>query len=137
IFASTSLSPSALPPRREAAFNSWARSLIAARSSFVNPLLFFPGFVSAIVRSCHVASVGARHAENVLRDVGKDEVVRDRRNRIEPCLAELALAVVLCREAEAPGGCGATRPPPATTLRMRAASPCSPPPRTAVPRRTA
>src|SRR2546421_11527432 len=40
IFASTSLSPSALPvrgPRRADAFSSWARSFIAARSSAVNP----------------------------------------------------------------------------------------------------
>jgi hypothetical protein len=63
IFTSTSLSPSALParePRRVAAFSSWARSLIAARSSSVNPLdalpvlllpdccvVFFAGFFSA------------------------------------------------------------------------------------------
>src|SRR5262249_59516009 len=41
IFASTALSPSALSargPRRTLAFNSWARSLIAARSWSVNPL---------------------------------------------------------------------------------------------------
>src|SRR6516162_5275798 len=41
IFASTSLSPSALfalAPRRAAALSSWARSLIAARSSSANPL---------------------------------------------------------------------------------------------------
>jgi hypothetical protein len=41
IFASTSLSPSALvarEPRRAADFTSWARSLIAARSSSVNRL---------------------------------------------------------------------------------------------------
>src|SRR6266487_3120096 len=66
IFASTSLSPSALPgrgPRRAAAFSSWARSLIAARSSFVNPfdalpvvlladcsVPFFAGFLSAIAK---------------------------------------------------------------------------------------
>src|SRR5438094_10474806 len=66
IFASTSLSPSALPargPRREAAFSSWARSLIAARSSAVNPLDALPvvlladrcvpvfaGFLSAIAK---------------------------------------------------------------------------------------
>ena len=39
IFASTSRSPSALAargPRRAAAFSSWARSFIAARSSSVN-----------------------------------------------------------------------------------------------------
>jgi hypothetical protein len=43
IFASTSPSPSALScfaPRRASAFSSWARSLIAARSSSVNPLDF-------------------------------------------------------------------------------------------------
>src|SRR2546426_5725652 len=66
IFASTSLSPSGLPARglrREAAFSSWARSLIAARSSSVNPLDALPvvlladccvpvfaGFLSAIAR---------------------------------------------------------------------------------------
>src|SRR6266487_2470926 len=66
IFASTSLSPSALPargPRRAAAFSSWARSLIAARSSSVNPLdaspvvlladccvPVFAGFLSAILK---------------------------------------------------------------------------------------
>jgi hypothetical protein len=45
IFASTSLSPSALPAgglRRAAAFSSWARSFIAARSSSVNPLGALP-----------------------------------------------------------------------------------------------
>src|SRR5437870_11228053 len=45
IFASTALSPSALVargPRRAAAFSSWARSLIAARSSSVNPLDALP-----------------------------------------------------------------------------------------------
>jgi hypothetical protein len=61
IFASTSLSPSAL---RAAAFSSWTRSFIAARSSSVNFLdvlpiavvllaafcvAFAPGFLSAIV----------------------------------------------------------------------------------------
>src|SRR5947209_4141025 len=69
IFASTSLSPSALPargPRRAAAFSSWARSFIAARSSSVNPLdvlrvavalladfcvPFLEGFLSGIVFS--------------------------------------------------------------------------------------
>ena len=66
IFASTSLSPSALPargPRRASAFSSWARSLIAARSSRVNPLdalpvalladcrvPFLAGFLSAIAK---------------------------------------------------------------------------------------
>ena len=41
MFASTSLSPSgcfAREPRRAAVFSSWAYSLIAARSSSVNPL---------------------------------------------------------------------------------------------------
>src|SRR2546422_6241577 len=68
IFARTSLSPSGLPargPRRAAAFSSWARSLIAARSSSVNPLedlpvavvlladfcvSFFAGFLSGIAK---------------------------------------------------------------------------------------
>ena len=39
IFASSALSPSAL---RASAFSSWARSLIAARSSAVNPLDLVP-----------------------------------------------------------------------------------------------
>src|SRR2546426_2629622 len=73
IFASTSLSPSALPargPRRAVAFSSWARSFIAARSSSVNPLdfllvavvlladccvLFFAVFLSAIARHLHAS----------------------------------------------------------------------------------
>jgi serine/threonine protein kinase len=45
IVASTALSPSALSarlPRRASAFSSWSRSLIATRSSSVNPLDFFP-----------------------------------------------------------------------------------------------
>jgi hypothetical protein len=66
IFASTSLSPSVLPAResrRAAVFTSWARSLIAARSSSVNPLdaspvmlltdccvPVFAGFLSAIAK---------------------------------------------------------------------------------------
>ena len=47
IFASTSLSPSA---SLAAAFSSWARSFIAARSSAVNALGvgFFAGFLSAM-----------------------------------------------------------------------------------------
>src|SRR5215467_6223025 len=64
IFASTALSPSALPALGPA-FSSWTRSLIAARSSSVNPstsflpvtvvllaafrVLFFAGFLSAMV----------------------------------------------------------------------------------------
>src|SRR5947207_709870 len=58
IFASTSLSPSALcvrGPRRAAAFSSWTRSFIAARSSSVNPrdvfVVFVLGFLSAMVSS--------------------------------------------------------------------------------------
>ena len=39
--------------------------------------------------------------EHVLAEVGEHEVVRDRRDRVEPRLAELALDVVLLREAEA------------------------------------
>src|SRR5438445_8699521 len=55
IFASTSLSPSALPargPRRAAAFSSWARSLIAARSSCVNRLDALP---VVLLGDCRVA----------------------------------------------------------------------------------
>ena len=46
-------------------------------------------------------SVAARHAEDVLADVGKDEVRGDRCDLVEPGLAELALDVVLLGEAEA------------------------------------
>jgi hypothetical protein len=46
IFSSTALSPSALPAR--SALASWARSLIAARSSAVKPLDLLP---TAAVRS--------------------------------------------------------------------------------------
>src|SRR6266508_2901337 len=55
IFASTSLSPSTLPargPRRAAAFSSWARSLIAARSSSVNPLDALPVTVALLADFC-------------------------------------------------------------------------------------
>src|SRR6266511_3060901 len=66
IFPSTALSPSALSargPRRAAAFSSWARSLIATRSSSVNPLNVLPiavvlladfcvAFLALIVPSC-------------------------------------------------------------------------------------
>src|SRR5207237_9366218 len=44
-FASTALSPSPLSarrPQRASAFSSWTRSLIATRSSSVNPFDFFP-----------------------------------------------------------------------------------------------
>src|SRR4029453_16604875 len=61
IFASTSASPSARPA---AAFSSWVRSFIAARSSAVNPLkllslavalwVFFAGFLSAIANHLFV-----------------------------------------------------------------------------------
>src|SRR5205085_8800938 len=44
IFASTALSPSAL-----SAFSSWTRSLIAPRSSSVNPLIAFAGFFVAFL----------------------------------------------------------------------------------------
>src|SRR3954451_5416076 len=46
--------------------------------------------------------VGAWHTEDVLSDIRLHEVVGDRRDLVEPCLAELALDVVLVREAEAP-----------------------------------
>src|SRR6266516_6388788 len=55
IFASTSLSPSALSargPRRPATFSSWARSFIAARSSSVNPLDFLPIAVVLLADFC-------------------------------------------------------------------------------------
>ena len=53
IFASRSLSPSALfLLARASAFNSWARSFIAARSSSVNPLDFLPLAVVLLADSC-------------------------------------------------------------------------------------
>src|SRR5919201_5986096 len=55
IFASTALSPSALPargPRRASAFSSWARSFIAARSSSVNPLDFLSIAVVLLADFC-------------------------------------------------------------------------------------
>src|ERR1700716_165263 len=55
IFASTSLSPSALPargPRRASAFSSWTRSFIAARSSSVNPLTALPFTVVLLADFC-------------------------------------------------------------------------------------
>jgi hypothetical protein len=61
IFASTSLSPSALvarEPRRAAGFTSWARSLIAARSSSVNPL---DAFLSAIFHTSMRANFRPSH----------------------------------------------------------------------------
>src|SRR5438445_5009911 len=87
IFASTALSPSALPPRgpgRAAVFSSWARSFIAARSSSVNPLnvlpiavvlladfcvAFFAGFLSAIVSSDLLRVYGAPHASESFDDI--------------------------------------------------------------------
>src|SRR5436190_18848346 len=60
IFARTSLSPSAFFARglrRDSAFNSWARSFIAARSSSVKPLDVLPfvlGFLSAIAKYLHL-----------------------------------------------------------------------------------
>src|SRR5688572_24906788 len=44
---------------------------------------------------------GARQAEQVLADVAEDEVGGDRRDLVQAGLAELALDVVLVREAEA------------------------------------
>src|SRR3954467_11755775 len=44
----------------------------------------------------------ARQPEDVLGEVGEDEVGGDRRDEVQPCLAELALDVVLGGEAEAP-----------------------------------
>src|SRR3989304_4807614 len=55
IFASTALSPSSLSargPRRAAAFSSWARAFIAARSSSVNPLDFLLIAVVLLADSC-------------------------------------------------------------------------------------
>ena len=54
IFASTALSPSALPAPapRCASFNSWTRSLIAARSSSVNPMRSFSVAVVLLADFC-------------------------------------------------------------------------------------
>src|SRR5215472_9186260 len=68
IFASTSLSPSALAPRgprRAAAFTSWPCSFIAARSSSVNPLGTLPvvllaGFCVSFIERFLPASLGCR-----------------------------------------------------------------------------
>src|SRR5579864_4695954 len=49
-------------------------------------------------------SIGPRHPEHVLADVGQHEVVVDRRDAIEPRLAELALDVELDGEAVAAVG---------------------------------
>src|SRR5438477_7039059 len=49
-------------------------------------------------------SVGAGHAENVLGDVGQDQIGRDRRHLVEPRLAEFALDVILLGECEAAVG---------------------------------
>src|SRR3989454_2597981 len=51
IFASTALSPSALPARGPA-FSSWTRSLIAARSSSMNPSNFLPVTVVPLAAFC-------------------------------------------------------------------------------------
>ena len=59
IFASTSLSPSALPARA-VAFSSWARPLIAARSSSVNPLDALP--VILLADCCVPVSAGVLSA---------------------------------------------------------------------------
>src|SRR5262249_9422486 len=73
IFASTSLSPSALSApgwRRAAGFCSWTCSLIAARSSSVNPLDALPVF---LVADCFVpVFAGFRSAiAKFLRDIVK------------------------------------------------------------------
>src|SRR5436305_15326467 len=46
--------------------------------------------------------VRPRHAEDVLAEVGEDQVVRDRCDRVEARLAELPLDVEVDGEAEAP-----------------------------------
>src|SRR5262245_65068164 len=114
IFASTSLSPSALPargPRRASAFSSLARSLIAARSSSVNPLDALPvvlladfcvcfawaslpgaffsdisvSFLVAFRRRTHQLSSGGRA---VSRDVTKNQ---NRGRRLLQCLVRRSL----------------------------------------------
>src|SRR4051794_33698880 len=49
-------------------------------------------------------SVGAGHAQHVLGDVGQNQIGRDRRDLIEPRLAEFALDVVFLGEAKAAMG---------------------------------
>ncbi len=43
-------------------------------------------------------SIGARHAEHVLADIGEDQIGRDRRGLVEASLAPFALDVVFLRE---------------------------------------
>ena len=82
-------------------------------------------------------SVRARQAEHVLADVGEHQVVVDRRDLVQPRLAELALDVVLAGEAVAAVGvqAGVGRLP--GRPRRPAAWPCSPRRRRARRRRTA
>jgi hypothetical protein len=47
-----------------------------------------------------VSSVRAWQAEHVLRDIRQDQVGRDRRDLVQPGLAELALDIVFAGEAE-------------------------------------
>src|SRR5579871_663833 len=49
-------------------------------------------------------SIRARHAENMLGDVGQYQIGRDRRDLIEPRLAEFALHIVFFGKAEAAMG---------------------------------
>ena len=51
---------------------------------------------------CASASVGTRHAEHVLGQIGENEVGRDRRNLVKARLAKLALDIVFLGEAKAP-----------------------------------
>jgi hypothetical protein len=76
IFASTSLSPSALPLRepRRSAFSSRERSFIASRSSAVNRVARFVGFLSAI-GSASVDRVGG----------GLNHVCRHNRKKARGC----------------------------------------------------
>src|SRR5262249_3278326 len=53
---------------------------------------------------CCSCSIRPRQAENMLGEVGQDQIGRDRRGLIEPRLAELALDVELLGKAEAAVG---------------------------------
>ena len=86
---------------------------------------------------CHASLKRPRHAQHVLADVGEDQVGRDRRDLVEPRLAELALDVVLRREAEAPVGLQARVGRLPRRTGAEEAAPCSLPLRRACRRRTA
>src|SRR5690348_6197647 len=82
IFASTAPSPSVLSrgPRRAAAFSSWTRSFIAARSSSVNPLNFFFGLIETSPSSLYTQrrtrlQSSASHPSGDRMGIGKQATV--------------------------------------------------------------